>query len=170
VIARRGYVCIVASAASFTALPGMAAYCASKAGAEAFGNALRLELEGKGVAVGTVHPSWIDTDLVRDQRAASPTFGEMLRELPWPMRQTTSVQECAVAIVDGIERRRRKVFVPREVALVSALRSVVLGPLGALPIRRRARTAVPRLEAEADGRSWFGRTSAGLARNEIGPP
>ena len=163
VIARRGYVCIVASAASFTVLPGMAAYSASKAGVEAFGNALRLEVAHKGVRVGTVHPSWIDTDLVRDQKAESPTFNQMLRELPWPMGQTTSVDECVTAIVNGIERRRRKVFVPREVALVSALRSVVLGPVGSFATQLRARKAVPELEAEARVERWFGSSSAGLA-------
>ena len=162
VTARRGYVCIVASAASFTVLPGMAAYSASKAGVEAFGNALRLEVAHKGVGVGLVHPSWIDTDLVRDQKAESPTFQAMLAELPWPMGQTTSVDECVRAIVDGIERRRRKVFVPREVGIVSALRSVVLGPVGTFVTRLRARTAVPQLEAEASQRRWFGSSSAGL--------
>lgn len=168
VIARRGYVCIVASAASFTVLPGMAAYSASKAGVEAFGNALRLEVAHKGVRVGTVHPSWIDTDLVRDQKAESPTFNRMLDELPWPMGQTTSVDECVTAIVAGIERRRRKVFVPREVGIVSALRSFVLGPVGSLAVQRSARAEVPQLEAEAKHERWFGGSSAGL--NEIGPP
>jgi NAD(P)-dependent dehydrogenase (short-subunit alcohol dehydrogenase family) len=162
VIARRGYVSIVASAASFTVLPGMAAYSASKAGVEAFGNALRLEVAHKGVGVGLVHPSWIDTDLVRDAKAESPTFQAMLGELPWPMGQTTSVDECVRAIVDGIERRRRKVFIPREVAIVSALRSVVLGPVGSFVTRLRARTAVPELEAEASAGRWFGSSSAGL--------
>jgi NAD(P)-dependent dehydrogenase (short-subunit alcohol dehydrogenase family) len=163
VIARRGYVCIVASAASFTVLPGLAAYSASKAGVEAFGNALRLEVAHKGVRVGTVHPSWIDTDLVRDQKAESPTFNQMLSELPWPMGQTTSVDECVTAIVNGIERRRRKVFVPREVGIVSALRTFVLGPVGSFAVQLRARTAVPQLEAEAKAGRWFGSSSAGLA-------
>jgi NAD(P)-dependent dehydrogenase (short-subunit alcohol dehydrogenase family) len=162
VIKRRGYVCIVASAASFTVLPGMAAYSASKAGVEAFGNALRLEVAHKGVRVGTVHPSWIDTDLVRDQKAESPTFARMLTELPWPMGTTTSLEACVAAIVAGIERRRRKIYVPRQVGIVSALRSLVLGPVGSLPIQLRARTAVPQLEAEAERAGWFGSTSVGL--------
>jgi NAD(P)-dependent dehydrogenase (short-subunit alcohol dehydrogenase family) len=166
VIARRGYVLIVASAASFTVLPGMAAYSASKAGVEAFGNALRLEVAHKGVRVGTAHPSWIDTDLVRDQKAESGTFNEMLRELPWPMNRTTSVDDCVAALVDGIERRRRKIFVPREVAIVSALRSLILGPVGSLAVQRQARVAVPRLEAEASAQRWFGSSSTGLARDE----
>jgi NAD(P)-dependent dehydrogenase (short-subunit alcohol dehydrogenase family) len=162
VIARRGYVCIVASAASFTVLPGLAAYSASKAGAEAFGNALRLEVAHKGVKVGTVHPSWIDTDMVRDQKAESSTFNDMLDQLPWPMGETTSLEDCVAAIVNGIERRKRKVFVPREVGVVSALRTLVLGPVGSFPILLRARKAVPQLEAEASHGRWFGASSVGL--------
>jgi NAD(P)-dependent dehydrogenase (short-subunit alcohol dehydrogenase family) len=163
VTARRGYVLLVSSAAAFTVLPGMAAYCASKAGVEQFGNALRLELAHKGVGVGTLHPSWIDTDLVRDQRAELAVFGEVLDSLPWPMNETTSLEACAQALVDGVERRRRRIYVPRTVGLVQALRALVTGPLGDLVIRRRARTMVPRLEAEVQalGR-WFGGSSTGM--------
>ncbi|MEA2283120.1 MAG: hypothetical protein QOK21_3727 [Solirubrobacteraceae bacterium] len=160
---RRGYILIVSSAAAFTVLPGMAAYCASKAGAEQFGNALRLEVAHKGVQVGTIHPSWIDTDLVRDQKADSPTFAKALEQLPWPMGETTSLEDCAAAVVDGIERRRRRIYVPRTVAIVQALRALVISPLGEFPIKRRARTMVPALEAEVQqlGRYW-GSSSAGL--------
>jgi NAD(P)-dependent dehydrogenase (short-subunit alcohol dehydrogenase family) len=169
---RRGYIQLISSAAAFTVLPGMAAYCASKAGVEQYGNALRLELAHKGVAVGMVHPSWIDTDLVRDQRAESRVTDEMLAKLPWPMNRTTSVQECAAAIVDGIERRRSRVYVPRSVGVVSALRAFVLGPVGAFPTRLGARTAVPRLEAEVRARGrYFGSSSVeNDARDETGPP
>jgi NAD(P)-dependent dehydrogenase (short-subunit alcohol dehydrogenase family) len=169
VIARRGYVQVVSSAAAFTALPGMAAYCASKAGVEQFANVLRLEVAHRGVAVGSVHPSWIDTDMVRDQRAELRVFDEALAQLPWPMNATTSVQECAAAMVDAMERRRSRVYVPRAVGIVQSLRALVLGPVGQRAVLRRARTMVPRLEQETQqlGR-WFGGTSQG--QNEHGPP
>jgi short-subunit dehydrogenase len=160
---RRGYLLLVSSAAAFTVLPGMAAYCASKAGVEQFGNALRLELAHKGVAVGTIHPSWIDTDLVRDQKAESRTFSDTLEKLPWPMNETTSLDECAAAVIDAIERRRRKIYVPRTVGLVANLRAVTTGPVGELVIRRRAKQMVPQLEAEVQalGR-YFGASSVGM--------
>jgi NAD(P)-dependent dehydrogenase (short-subunit alcohol dehydrogenase family) len=163
VTARRGYVLIVSSAAAFSGLPGMAAYCASKAGVEHFAIVLRLEVAHKGVAVGTLHPSWIDTDLVRDQKAEVSVFSEALAKLPWPMGETTSLDECAAAVVDAIERRRRRIYVPRTVGLVQALRSLVNSPLADLAVRRRARTMVPRLEAEVQGLGrWFGASSVGM--------
>ncbi len=164
-LARRGYVMLVSSAAAFTALPGMAAYCAAKAGVEHFGNVLRLELAPAGVAVGTVHPSWVDTDLVRDARSDLSSFSATLRRLPWPMGTVTSVGDCATAIVAGMARRRRKVYVPRAIALVQALRTVVLSPVNDALMRRPARTMIPRLEAETGrlGRA-FGEHSVGTGR------
>jgi len=125
---RRGYVLIIASAASFTVLPGMAAYAASKAGVEHFANALRLEVAHKGVKVGSAHPSWIDTDMVRDQQAEVKTFSDALEQMPWPMNSTTSVEDCADALADGIARRRRRIYIPRTLAIVQALRSIFTGP------------------------------------------
>lgn len=163
VIARRGYYLLVSSAAAFTALPGMAAYCASKAGVENFGNALRLELAHHGVRVGTAHPGWIDTDLVRDAKEDLPSFRETLGRLPWPLRSTLPVQRCAEAFVDALERRPRRVYVPRPVAGVQALRTVINSTLSDAIVRRTARRMVPRMEREvaALGRA-FGRHTAGV--------
>jgi short-subunit dehydrogenase len=165
-IARRGYLLIVSSAAAFAALPGMAAYCASKAGAEHFGTAIRLELAHRGVAVGTAHPSWVDTDLVREARADLPAFEATLGKLPWPMRRTTSVQECAAALVRAIERRQRKVYVPRAVGAVQAVRSLLVGPVADRLIGRTARAMVPLIEEQsrALGRGFGASTPPELLR------
>lgn len=167
VIERKGYVLVVASLASFTVLPGMAAYCASKAGAEAFANALRLEVAHRGVKVGSAHPGWIDTDLVRDIEADLGSFKATRSELPGPLGATTSVGECATAFADGIAKRKRRVYVPRSVGVVQALRTVVVGPIADVFIRRQARTLVPRMEAEvaALGRS-FSQTTVGIGGHE----
>ncbi|MGW5578162.1 SDR family oxidoreductase [Micromonospora chokoriensis] len=163
VTAARGHVLIVSSAAAFTAMPGMAAYCASKAGVEQFANVLRLETRPAGVTVGTAHPIWIDTDLVRDIRADLPSFRTALRRMPWPLSTVVPVEQCAEALLRGIERRRRTVYVPRSLAMVQALRPVVLsGFADALITRFGGRTMVGQMEDEVRqlGRS-FGRTSVG---------
>jgi short-subunit dehydrogenase len=167
-IAARGYLLIVASAASFAALPGMAPYCASKAGVEHFGNAVRLEVAHQGVAVGTAHPSWIDTDLVRDAKDDMPAFRETLRRLPPPLGSTTSVERCAGAFVDALERRRRKVFVPRSVMLVYWLRTALNSRLAERVVERQAARSVPLMEEQvrALGRGFGAHTAAALP----GPP
>lgn len=161
VIAARGYYLLVSSTAAFTALPGMSAYCAAKAGVEHFGNALRLELAHHGVAVGTAHPGWIDTDLVRDAKDDLPSFREAFGSLPWPVGSVTSVQRCAQAFTRGLEKRRRRVYVPRAIGGVQLLRTVVNSRISDALVGRRSRVLVPRLEREvaALGRA-FGRHSA----------
>lgn len=108
VVARRGSILVIALAAAFTVLPGMAAYCASKARAEQFANGLRLELACAGVAVGVAYPSWIDTDLTRDLADDLGAVRTVFARLPGPLAATTAVEACAEALVDGIERRRRR--------------------------------------------------------------
>lgn len=148
VVARRGYYLLVSSAAALAAMPGLAAYAAAKSGVEQFANALRLELAHKGVDVGSAHPCWIDTDLVRDARHDLGTFDSMLRRLPGPFGTVTSVEECAAALAGAIERRRRKVYVPRSLAVMSALRTLLGSRLGEAVMRREARRSLPALEGE----------------------
>jgi short-subunit dehydrogenase len=163
VIERKGYYLLVSSAAAIAALPGMSAYAAAKSGVEQFGNVLRLELAHKGVAVGVAHPAWIDTDLVRDVRQDLRSFEEMLGRLPGPFGKVTSVGECAAAFVRAVERRSRKVYVPRTLAPLAALRQLFTSSLSDRLMRRHTTRLVPEAEREvvALGRS-FGVHSVGL--------
>ncbi|MGH3647728.1 MAG: SDR family oxidoreductase [Micromonosporaceae bacterium] len=147
-IERKGYALIVASLATYTPMPGLAAYAASKAGVESLGHAVRHEMAPYGVQVGTCHPSWIDTDMVRAAEADLPTFKTLRGRLPWPANGLTTVEKCAEAVVRGIEKRSRRVYVPRSVALVNAARALLVSPVADLLIGRQARTLVPQLEDE----------------------
>src|SRR4051795_6419809 len=160
---RKGHILLISSAAAFTVLPGMSAYCAAKAGLERFGDALRLEVAHRGVTVASAHPTWIDTDLVRDTEEALPTFKETRKKLPGPLGAYTSVEACAQALVDNLETRRRRVFVPRSVGVVSALRQVVTGALSEKLMLKISAGRVPQLEADIaklNGQE-FGRNSVG---------
>jgi NAD(P)-dependent dehydrogenase (short-subunit alcohol dehydrogenase family) len=164
VTAARGYYLLVSSAAAIAPLPGISAYAAAKSGVEQFGNVLRLEVAHKGVGVGVVHPSWIDTDMVRDVRHDLDSFDEMLAALPWPFRSVTPVETCAGAFVKAIERRRRKVYVPRALAPFAALRAIFASPLSEYIMRRHARRLVPQAEHEVRTLNRaFGRNSVQTA-------
>jgi NAD(P)-dependent dehydrogenase (short-subunit alcohol dehydrogenase family) len=168
VLASRGYYLLVSSAAAFTALPGMAAYCAAKAGVEQFGNVLRLETAHRGVRVGVAHPSWVDTDLVRGFSGDLPSFRTALSKLPPPFGSTTTVEACAEALVRAAERRKRRVYVPRTVAVAQALRTVTLSPLADRVIAAGGGhgARVDEMEAEVQrlGR-WFGAHSTSTSDN-----
>ena len=111
VVERRGYVYITASMAAALHAPGMAAYAASKAGAEAFGDSLRAELKHLGVDVGVGYFGFIDTDMVRgaDSHPATVTVRE---DLTGPLSKTYPLSKAGKAIADGIENRSRWVVVP----------------------------------------------------------
>ncbi len=146
VIERRGYVLVVSSLAAFTASPGMAAYHASKAGAENFANALRHEVAHLGVDVGSAHMSWVDTPMVAEARSELSSFDRMIAQLPSPLNRTTDLASCVEAFVDGIARRRRRVFVPGWVGGISRMR----GALNTAAGERQVLKAAPRIVAELD--------------------
>jgi NAD(P)-dependent dehydrogenase (short-subunit alcohol dehydrogenase family) len=141
VIDRQGYILVIASMAAAVHGPGMAAYSASKAGAEAFADSLRVEMKSHGVDVGVGYFSFIDTDMVRGGDA-HPALGHLRKEAGWLLNRTYPLSSAGQAIADGIEGRRRWVVVPRWGRAVLVLRTA-LAPL----LERGAYDAA----AEADG-------------------
>jgi len=146
VIERRGYVLQVASVAAVAHAPFMSAYCASKAGVEAFADSLRTEVAPLGVDVGVAYFSWIDTDMVRgaDARAG---FGGMREKLRGPIGKTYPLQDVADAVVEGVARRARWVTVPGWVRALLMLRGP-LAPLLDRGSRRDVREVEERMSAE----------------------
>jgi short-subunit dehydrogenase len=148
VIARRGYVLVVSSMAAFSAMPGMAAYDASKAGVEHFANALRLEVHHLGVDVGCAHMAWVDTPLVREARADLTTFVETLASLPPPLNRIVPVESCGRAFVEGIAGRKRHVYVPGWVAVAAQARTLLTSPLGERAALKDAPERLARMDEE----------------------
>src|SRR5436190_8912516 len=109
---RRGYVLQVASGAAFTPVPGLSAYCASKAGVEAMCNCLRQEVAHNGVDVGVAYFGWIETDLVTAGREAGGAFAPLRDLNRGPLARTLPVSAAGNAIVRGIERRSSTVAAP----------------------------------------------------------
>jgi SDR family mycofactocin-dependent oxidoreductase len=63
---RSGRFVATASAASFRGLPGLAAYCAAKAGVSGFIRALGADLRGTGVTASAVAPGSTDTPILAE--------------------------------------------------------------------------------------------------------
>jgi NAD(P)-dependent dehydrogenase (short-subunit alcohol dehydrogenase family) len=152
----RGYVLIVASLASFAPIPGASAYAASKAGVESLAASLRLELAQYGIAVGSIHPSWIDTDMVRSGEAAIPISRKMREGMPWPANTLTSVTDCAAVFADAVEQRALRTYVPKGTAFLSVIRPLLLSGFGHRAMVRRAGADLRQLDAEhqARGATW----------------
>ncbi|MGC0335463.1 SDR family oxidoreductase [Streptomyces sp. SLBN-8D4] len=137
-----GYFLQIASLASIGAAPLMSAYCASKAGAEAFAHSLRAEVAHRGVGVGIGYLNWTDTDMIRDADRHA-VLRELRVRMPAPARRVYPVETVAARLVRGLERRRTAVYAPAWLRLTQPVRAA-LPPL----VLRVSRRALSRLEAE----------------------
>src|SRR3954469_4218751 len=140
VVERQGYVLVIASLAAAVHGPGMAAYSASKAGAEAFADSLRSEVKHLGVDVGVGYFSFIDTDMVRGADE-HPSLGGLRAQASWPVNRTYPLSGAGRVIADGIEGRRRWVVYP------SWGRALLVLPTALAPLLERASRSTA---AEAD--------------------
>ncbi|MBN7304458.1 SDR family oxidoreductase [Mycobacteroides abscessus subsp. bolletii] len=165
----RGHAVIVASAISFTPLAGLASYAASKAGVEMLALAYRQEVAHLGITVGLVHPSWIDTDLVRGADADLPSFRELRSRLPYPGNVTTGVDRAAVAIVRGMAGRRGRVYVPRAVVLANWAKAAVNSPAATRWMRRLTLGLIPVLEREVDALGRHDQLEPGTVEHKATP-
>jgi 3-oxoacyl-[acyl-carrier protein] reductase len=129
-----GHIVVVSSGAALRAFPWAAVYGATKAANKGFAEALRHELSGTGVSVSTVLPGEVKTSL-----------HDEMREIPDWRRSEDAIEpeEVAAATIDGIERDRREVHVPRQVKLL-AMNDVAPGLLDRLLAAVRGGAAAPR--------------------------
>jgi NAD(P)-dependent dehydrogenase (short-subunit alcohol dehydrogenase family) len=162
-IASRGYLLLVSSAAAFSPLPGMSAYAASKAAVEQLANVLRLELQPHGVGVGCAYMSWVDTDMVRDVQRDLSSFRRTLARLPGPFGVVTPLETCTRAFVRACDMRARTVLVPASLGVASALRMLLNSTLLQRLLQPKLKPMLEDAEAEmrALGRA-FGESSVGM--------
>jgi len=100
-----GVLCGISSVAGVRGLPGGGAYSASKAAATVYLEALRLELKGRGIAVVTVAPGYIDTPMTQVN--------------PYPMPFKMSAATAAAKVAYCIARRRPHSVIPWQMAGVA---------------------------------------------------
>ena len=113
--ARAGALVGIASIAGFRGLPGSGAYSASKAAAIAYLESLRIEERGTGVAVLTVCPGYIAT--------------EMTARNPYAMPFLLDADEAARRIARAILRRQKFYVLPWPMAIVGRVLKMMPRPL-----------------------------------------
>lgn len=130
--AQQGYLMAVCSMAAFVHSPLQTHYTASKAGVSALCNSLRLELRDLNVGVGCIYPTFFPSPLL--QRMQEDDAGRKL----WNGNQrglweTVPLEDVVEGIVNGIERRKSTVVVPKRNALVMlmpGLFRLLIEPIG----------------------------------------
>ena len=93
-----GHLVGVASVASYLGLPHSAAYCGSKAAMRLHLQSLRVSLRSYGIAVTTICPGFVKTELTAKNRFPMPFLWE--------------TERAARRIADAIEKRRGEVIFP----------------------------------------------------------
>jgi short-subunit dehydrogenase len=129
-----GHVVLVGSLAGKIPAPESSVYCATKFGLRGFGYSLNVELRGSGVGVTTVFPGFV--------REAG-LFVESGVKLP-PGIGTSSPQDVADAVVEGIEQDRAEIDVA-PIAMRTSAR--LFGAAPPLVVAAGRRLGGPRLAA-----------------------
>lgn len=109
-----GQIVGVASMASYIGLPGAASYCGTKAAMRVHLQGLRSTLAPYGIAVTTICPGFVKSELTDKNRSPMPFM--------WP------TEKAARLIADAIERRRGEVAFPWQMR-------AIIGSMSRLPVR-----------------------------------
>jgi short-subunit dehydrogenase len=102
-----GHLVGVSSLAGLKGLPGDSGYCATKAAVNTYLEGLRIHLHGRGVAVTTVCPGFVHTEMTADFRG----------KMPWVM----DADRAARLIVRALERRVKVYHFPWQALLLMRL-------------------------------------------------
>jgi short-subunit dehydrogenase len=139
-----GHVVLISSLAGKIPSPDSSIYCATKFGLRGFGYSLNIELRGAGVGVTTVFPGFIrEAGMFADSRVKLP-----------PGVGTSSPQDVADAVLEGIEKKRAEIDVA-PVAMRSSARLFGTAPSVVVALGRRlggARLAAAVAEGQRDKR------------------
>jgi NADP-dependent 3-hydroxy acid dehydrogenase YdfG len=124
-----GHVVNVSSINGLLGVPGQAQYSASKFAVRGFTEALRQEMivNGHKVALTSVHPGAVKTDIARNAGLAGPRDQGTHAEFFDKHIARTSAEKAAKDIIDGVLKNRARVLVGRDARALDAL-TRILGP------------------------------------------
>jgi len=150
IVERRGQMVVISSIYAFANGMGNSPYAVAKAGVEALGRALRIELAPHGASATVAYFGWVDTKLVQD--AFAQEDAGRIRELSpeWLLKRIAPA-EAGAGLVRGIEERAPRVFVPKWWRYVAALRGLI-NPLLDRRMESDAKTAA--LIRDIDAKSF----------------
>jgi NAD(P)-dependent dehydrogenase (short-subunit alcohol dehydrogenase family) len=124
VVERRGQMVVISSVYAFANGMGNTPYAVAKAGVEALGRSLRVELAPHGASATVAYFGWVDTKLVQD--AFDQEDSDRIRDLsPDFLLKRITPDEAGAGLVRGIEERAPRVFVPKWWRYVSAFRGLI---------------------------------------------
>jgi NADP-dependent 3-hydroxy acid dehydrogenase YdfG len=118
-----GHIVNVSSIFGLFAVPGQAAYNSAKFAVRGFTEALRQEMivARHPVAVTTVHPGGIRTNIARNSTAAEGLDTDALAKLFDKRLARTSPEQAARIILEAVHKKHARVLVGRDAKVLDAL-------------------------------------------------
>lgn len=104
----------VCSMGGFVPVPGQSIYGASKAAVKLLTEGLHSELQGTGVGVTTIFPGAIGTNIALNSGIMTKEQMIQMASKAGAARKTTTVQDAAKAIIDGIEKKKFHVLIGQD--------------------------------------------------------
>ena len=126
---RTGHLAAVSSIAAYKGMPGESAYCASKSAVSTFMEGLRIQLRGRGIAVTTICPGFVKSEMTAGHKFHMPFLLE--------------TDDAAGRICRALERKTKVFNFPWQMAFLMKLTRW-------LPDRLMARV-VPQNEEDRNG-------------------
>jgi len=118
----RGHVVFLSSMASVGALPGMAAYSATKAAVSHFASGLENDLRGLPIRLTTVQPGFVEpTDMLDSIMAYEPALASRRRFARLGLLPDVDRDTLARGVVEAVERDRRLLVMPRRARSLAGL-------------------------------------------------
>ncbi|HEX4506121.1 MAG TPA: SDR family NAD(P)-dependent oxidoreductase [Alphaproteobacteria bacterium] len=112
----KGQVAIVSSVASYRGLPYSPGYSASKAGARAYGEAIRAMLSPRGIPVTVICPGFFDSPMTDRWKGPTPFL--------------FTLERTAAIVKRGIDKGRSRVAFPSLLVLGLRLADLLPAPIG----------------------------------------
>ncbi len=112
IVARKGQVVVISSVYAFSNGVMASPYAVAKAGVEALGRALRVELAPHGAGATVAHFGFVDTVMVQQAFDDDARGSGLLDTLPEAIKRRITPSQAAEALVDGIQKRAPRVIVP----------------------------------------------------------
>ena len=122
----RGLVVAISSVQGLTGVPKHTGYCASKHALQGFCDSLRIELDGTGVGVLTVLPSWVSGTGLRGKAFGSSgkPIGENAKG---HSRSAVPLERLVAKVLRAMRRRGRSLYVPGYTRFIPLLKTLCPG-------------------------------------------
>lgn len=114
---RSGAIAAISSFGGLMGVFGLSAYGPSKYAVRGLCETLRLELEPHGIHVAGVYPTDVDTPMLAHEKPLHPPEEDAMQGTVKPM----SPEAVADAILDGLRRRRTRIYPGRSAAALARL-------------------------------------------------